>query len=179
MGQGLVTDVPNPSADTTPDEGLSGPSQAVESSIEIDAPIETVWAVATDVDAFVEAIDWVYEAWTEGDGPLEAGSVYVERAKPGLRTGTYRWTITAAEAPRRLVHYHDGGELEAELEVRLDPVDEGTTRYTQVIRFRGLPAFRPLGFVLERTVMKRSMQRDFDRMILPNYKRIAEARARA
>lgn len=177
MGSELVTTVPDQSTEVTPEAGLSGASQTVESSIEIDASIETVWAVATDVDAFVEAIDWVHEAWIEGDGPLEAGSVYVERAKPGLRTGTYRWTITAAEAPRRLVHYHDGSELEAELEVRLDPIDEGRTRYTQRLRFRGLPAFRPLGYVLERTVMKRSMQRDFDRMILPNYKRIAEARA--
>jgi hypothetical protein len=34
--------------------------------------------------------------------------------------------------------------------------------------------FRPLGYVLERTVMRRGMQRDFDEMILPNFKRLAE-----
>jgi hypothetical protein len=45
--------------------------------------------------------------------------------------------------------------------------------------FRALPAFRPLGYVLERTVMKRQMRRDFDRMILPNYKALAEARAQS
>jgi hypothetical protein len=46
------------------------------------------------------------------------------------------------------------------------------------MRFRALPAFRPLGFVLERTVMKRKMQRDFDRMVLPNLKRFVEERSR-
>lgn len=148
----------------------------VESSIEIDAPIDLVWEVTADPATFVEGIDWVYEAWWEDDGPTGVGSVYYERAKPGLREDTYRWEITAHEPPNRAVHYHESGELEAELEVRLEPIDDGTTRYTQIMRFRALPAFRPLGYVLERTVMKRKMQRDFDEMILPNFKRLAEER---
>jgi uncharacterized protein YndB with AHSA1/START domain len=148
----------------------------VESSIEIDAPIDLVWEVTTDPATFVEGIDWVYEAWREDDGPLGEGSVYYERAKPGLREDTYRWEVTACEPPNRIVHYHESGELEAELEVLTEAIDDGTTRYTQVMHFRALPAFRPLGYVLERTVMKRKMQQDFDEMILPNYKRLVEER---
>lgn len=45
------------------------------------------------------------------------------------------------------------------------------------MRLRAYPVFRPLGWLLERTAMKWKMQRDFERMILPNYKRIAERRA--
>jgi uncharacterized protein YndB with AHSA1/START domain len=152
-------------------------AQRVRSSIDIDAPIERVWAVVTDPAAFPEAIDWVSEAWTEDGGPLDEGSVYFERGKPGLREGTYRWEVTVCEPPRRTVHYHRSGELEAELELLLEPIDDGATRYTQLLRFRSLPAFRPLGYVLERTVMRRGMQRDFDEMILPNFKRLAEQSA--
>ena len=155
--------------------------QRVTSSVVIDAPIETVWEVVMDPDSFVEAIDWVHEVTREdgGEGLLEAGSVYVERAKPGLREGTYRWEVTESDPPHRAVHVHEGGELEAHLAIELEAVDDDATRYTQVMDFRALPAFRPLGYVLERTVMKRQMRRDFDRMILPNYKALAEARAQS
>ena len=151
--------------------------QEVRSNIIIDAPIEVVWEVANDPASFVAGIDWVYEAWPEDGQPLAEGSVYIERGKPGLRTGEYRWEVTVFEPPRRSVHYHKSGELEAELEVLAESVDVDTTRYTQVLHFRALPAFRPLGYILERTVMKRKMQRDFDEMILPNFKTMAEMRA--
>lgn len=149
----------------------------VASSIDIDAPVDDVWAVTMDPASFPEAIDWVSEAWTDDGVPLGEGSVYYERGKPGLVEGTYRWEVVSADPPRRSVHYHRSGELEAELELRLEAVDEETTRYTQLLRFRALPAFRPLGYVIERVVMKRQMQRDFDEMILPNFRRIAEERA--
>ncbi|MEE9228406.1 MAG: hypothetical protein V3U47_05490 [Acidimicrobiia bacterium] len=84
--------------------------------------------------------------------------------------------MTAFEPPHRIVTSDESGEKEAELEVLCEPLDETSTRYTQTMEYRGLPAFRPLGFILERTVMKRKMQRDFDRMVLPNYKRIVEGR---
>lgn len=136
-----------------------------------------VWEVAHDPDAFVEGIDWVHEVWIEDGDHLREGSVYVERAKPGLREGTYRWEVTTYEPPNRSTHYHESGELEAELQVVCEALDDDRTRYTQVLRFRALPAFRPLGYLLERTVMRRRMRRDFDEMILPNFGRIAERRA--
>ena len=158
--------------------GISGPYRTIESSVVVDAPIDVVWDVTTDPANFPNAIDWVYEAWWETDGPLEVGSVYLERAKPGLRKDIYRWEILACEKHHRNVHYHRSGELEAELELRYEPMGGERTRYTQTLRFRALPAFRPLGYVLERTVMPRRMKRDFDRTILPNYKRLCEERVR-
>lgn len=156
-------------------EGAGG-FQRVASTIDIDAPIETVWEITRDPATFVDAIDWVFDAhWDEGSSPGE-GAVYLERAKPGLTEGTYRWEITTFDPPNHIVHYHDGSEMEAELDVQLEAIDDETTRYTQTMRFRALPAFRPLGYILERTVMKRKMQQDFDRMILPNFKRIIEER---
>ena len=157
---------------------LAGDYQEVRSSVVVAAPVDVVWAVVNDPSAFVEAIDWVFEVWVEDD-ELREGSVYLERAKPGLRSGTYRWEVTAFDPPKRSVHYHRSDEFEAELHVRCEALDDETTRYTQVLRFRALPAFRPLGYVLERTVMKRNMQGDFDTMILPNFKHIAERRAAA
>jgi hypothetical protein len=152
-------------------------SQLIEASIEIDAPVETVWVTVHDPAVWVEGIDWVREAWWEDDGPTIRGSVYSERAKAGIRETIYRWELTAFEPPHRAVHSHASGEVEAELEVILEPIADGRTNYTQRMRLRAVPAFRPLGWLLERTAMKWRMQRDFERMILPNYKRIAERQA--
>lgn len=162
---------------STPDERPMPGYQRVRSSVVIDAPAETVWEVVTDPGNYAEAIDWVHEVRREDDGPMGEGSVYVERAKPGLREGTYRWEVTEFDPPRRAVHVHEGGEIEAHLAIEVAPIDDDTTHYAQVMDFRALPAFRPLGYVLERTVMRRGMQRDFDGMILPNYKAMAEARS--
>ena len=172
----MTAETAEPQEGRTEQKTRSGSYQEIRSSIVIDAPIEVVWEVAHSPDTFVEGIDWVSEAWIEDGDHLREGSVYVERAKPGLREGTYRWEITSYEPPTRSVHYHKSGGLEAELEVVCEAIDEEETRYTQILRFRAFPAFRPLGYLLERTVMKKDMQRDFDTMILPNFKRIAERR---
>ena len=150
--------------------------QQVEASIEIAAPVETVWATVHDPAVYVEAIDWVHEAWWEDDGPPGRGSVYAERARPGIKESIYRWKLTTFDPPHRAVHSHASGELEADLEVIVEPIADGRTRYTQRMHLRAFPAFRLLGWLLERAV-KWKVQRDFERMILPNYKRIAERRA--
>jgi hypothetical protein len=98
-------------------------------------------------------------------------------ANPGLREGIYRWELTRFEPPHRAVHSHRSGELDADLEVILEPLGDDRTRYTPRMRIRALPSFRPLGWLLERTTVKRQMGRAFERMILPNYERIAERRA--
>lgn len=152
--------------------------QTVTGSIVIEAPAEFVWEVLNDPQSYVEGIDWVYEAWVEGEGSMQKGSVYVERAKPGLREGEYRWEVTEFDPPRRAVHSHSSGELEADIEITVEPLGGTRTKYSQEMRFRGLPAFRPLGLILERTFMKRQMSRDFQKMILPNYKRIVEEQFR-
>lgn len=74
-----------------------------------------------------------------------------------------------------MVHAHSGTELDGELEIWVEAIDDGRTRLAQEMRYRSM-AFRPVVWVLERTVMKRSMQRDFEEMILPNFRRIAEPR---
>jgi hypothetical protein len=150
--------------------------QVVRGSVEIDAPVDVVWDVVNDPATYVEGIDWVYEAWFETEGSARQGSVYVERAKPGPREGLYRWVLTTFEPPRRAIHAHRGSEMDVDLEVLVEPLGSGRTRYTQEMRFRALPRFRPIGWIVERAVLRPKIRRDFDEMILPNYKRIAEAR---
>ena len=161
-------------------------SQLIEASVDIDAPVEIVWKTVHDPAVYVEGIDWVHEAWWEDDHPPGLGSVYAERASNGLQVllghpkgSIYRWELTEFELPRRAVHSHASGELQADLEVLVEPIADGRTRYTQRMHIRALPAFRPLGWLLERTAVGWKMQRDFERMILPNYKRIAERRRAA
>lgn len=154
-------------------------SQLIEASIEIDAPVATVWDVVHEPSVYVDGIDWVRAAWWEDDRPPGRGSVYTERVKIGVTEIVYRWELTAFEPPRRAVHSHTSGAGEAHIEVLVEPIGDARTRYTQRMRIRALPAIRPLGWLLERTAVRWKMQRDFERMILPNYKRIAERRAAA
>jgi hypothetical protein len=85
--------------------------------------------------------------------------------------------VTAFDRPRRAVHSHRSGELDADRELLYEPLDDDRARYTQVMRFRSSPAFRPPGVLLERLVLERRIQRDFVESILPNFERLAEARA--
>ena len=151
-------------------------SQLIEASVDIDAPVEIVWKTVHDPAVYVEGIDWVHEAWWEDDGAPGRGSVYAERVKIGIKETIYRWELTAYEPPHRAVHTHASSEGQADLEVLVEPIADGRTRYTQRMHIQALPAFRPIGWLLERTAVRWKMQRDFERMILPNYKRIAERR---
>jgi hypothetical protein len=82
------------------------------------------------------------------DTPIEEGSVSYERGKPGLRRGTYRWEITVCDRPHRTVHAQRSGELDAELELMLEPIDDERTRYVLRLWLRAFPAFRPFGYLL-------------------------------
>ena len=155
---------------------MSKRQRRVAASIEVDAPAAVMWDILSDPHTYTETIDWVYEIPECSGVPLEEGSFYVERAKPGPRTGLYRWDVTEAEEGRYAVHSHRGGELEADLRIEVEPLGDERCRLTQVMRFRALPKFRPLGVIVERLVMGPSMRRDFERMILPNFGAMAERR---
>jgi uncharacterized membrane protein len=146
--------------------------QTVEVKVDVDAPREAVWQFLEDVRRYPEWIDFVREVTEVSETPPRLGTRYVERAKPGPKEGTYAWTITAWEPPRRQVHEHSGGEMEIHLTIDLADRPGGTA-WTHRLEFRALPAFRPLGWVLERTVMKAKLRRDLTR-VLANAKRIIE-----
>jgi hypothetical protein len=76
------------------------------------------------------------------------------------------------------VHVSHSGEMDARLTCIIEPLGAGRTRYRQTMEFRMLPAFRPLGWVVERAFVRRKMASDFTRF-LGTIKRIVEAEHRA
>ena len=146
------------------------PSQEIV--IEIDAPPERVWEFVSDTARYSEWIEFVRELVEVSDSPLRACSTYRERAKPGPRESVYEWRIEEWDAPRRQVHSHASFEMDARLEVALEP-SNGGTRMWHRMEYRMFPKLRPLGWLLERAVVRRKMRADMERF-LGNAKRIIE-----
>jgi hypothetical protein len=105
---------------------------------DVDAPVETVWAVLSDLDA--------YEEWnpqvTSASGDLrEGGRVRIRVAQSSGRERSMRATVTAVEPERRLEWVGTvGGSwlFEGRHTVELEPLDGDRTRVVNRERVTGL-----------------------------------------
>lgn len=152
--------------------------QTVELKVDVDAPREAVWRFLEDVRRYPEWIHFVREVREVSEAAPRKGTRYVERAKPGPKESLYAWTITEWDPPRRQVHEHAGGEMQIRLVIDLAQRPGGTA-WTHTLHFRALPAFRPLGWILERTIMKAKMRRDLARVLARAKQMIEEAGGKA
>lgn len=153
------------------------PMQRVEETIRIAAPPFAAWRLLEEPRRYPEWIHFVREVTRLSEGPVAKGTTYTERAKPGPKESLYEWTVTEWDPPRRQVHEHAGDEMEITLTIELQEAAGGTS-WRHVIDYRALPKLRPVGWVLERTVMKAKMRRDL-RRIVSNAKKLVEAEARS
>jgi hypothetical protein len=116
--------------------------QQITTTIDIDAPIDTVWRRLTDLGG--------HEAWnpfiTSAAGTVAEGErIEVTMTPPGRRASTFRPTITVADEPTAfewLGSVGRRGVFDGRHTFRLEPIDGGT-RFTQSEQFTGLLA-RPL-----------------------------------
>jgi carbon monoxide dehydrogenase subunit G len=136
----------------------------VQDSILVGAPPSEVWDFISDIERYPEWIYFVREATPMSEGPVGEGTKYKERAKPGPFESVSEWQITEFEPPRHQTHIGRMPEMEATLRIRLEPEGEGTRWYHEM-DFRMLPKIRPVGWVLERLVVRRKMQADFRRIL--------------
>ena len=125
---------------------------------------QEVWDFVSDAERYPEWIYFVREVFDTSQGPMREGWVYHERAKPGPMESVSEWTVTRFDPPVVQVHEGSMPEMEAALTIRLTPQDGGT-HWQHSMRFRMLPGFRPLGWLLERTVVKWKMASDFRRIL--------------
>jgi len=105
------------------------PRRVYTAEVEIDAPIDEVWAALTDLDAYPEWNPFtpsMRSSLTVGD-PVD---MRVRMAKLGV-TLRQRETVRAVEAPTKLVWGEDmmGGLVRAERVQTLTELDDGRTRY--------------------------------------------------
>lgn len=146
----------------------------IQDSVEIAAPLQTVWDLLADPRNHSQLGTFVAEVTVLGQGEVGEGTVYRERSGPGPMKSASEWTITRFDPPRNLVHVSDENAMKAEATWMLEDTDSGSTTVTQSLDFEMMPRFRPLGWLLEQTFAQRMTQRETRRM-LQDLKRIAES----
>jgi hypothetical protein len=112
--------------------------KSIETSIDIAAPTEAVWAALTDFGS--------YPGWNpfipsiEG-APAEGARLKVRLRPPGRAAMTFRPTVLEANPGRRLRWLGKlgvRGLFDGEHRFDLEPLPGGRTRFTQAERFAGL-----------------------------------------
>lgn len=145
----------------------------VRESIGIDRPRKELWNIVSDFDRMTEWVSFADELTYLSDGPVGKGTIYRETGGVGPISSESEWEITAFRPPERQVHVGDLGIMEPELTMTFDERSGGTW-FTQELAFRALPRLRPVGWLLERLFVVRSMQSGL-RETQRNLKALAEA----
>ncbi len=130
---------------------------------------EDLWALLSDPRRFVEWADLTREV-LRADEPLGLGGVYVERNRLlGPVSTTVTYTVVELDEPHRQVHRAEGPVLAASMAffVELAPVASppapGLAATRVRVGLRYAPALGPLGVLPDALVLRRSLQRDFER----------------
>ena len=133
----------------------------VETSIEIDAPPEDVWAVLMDPQRLADWVTIHRGVGEVSDRPLENGSTM--RQKLCLRGATFKvqWTVSDIDEPRRVV-WEGKGPARAHARTRygLEPNNNGGTHFEYLNEFR--PPMGPLGRVAGSALMGDAPRREAD-----------------
>lgn len=106
--------------------------------IEIDAPPDRVWAVITDFAAYPEWNPFIRRI----SGELRVGArLEVRIEPPGARATTFKPTVRAVEANRELRWLGRllvPGIFDGEHSLRVEPLEDGRSRFVQSERFSGV-----------------------------------------
>jgi carbon monoxide dehydrogenase subunit G len=125
----------------------------VTQSVEIAAPAEKVWEVATDLSRYGE---WntSHTGFPDGTPTTEAGATFKEKITIMGMPGEATWTIAEAVAPERTV-WSGQGPIGITLGTKLElaPSGDGTTVSISV-SFDGGPLSGPMGATVAASAQK-------------------------
>jgi uncharacterized protein YndB with AHSA1/START domain len=102
---------------------------AQSTTIDVDAPIERVWDVLTDIDRWPEWTASVNRARRLDAGPLRRGS-RAELAQPKLPAAT--WTVIGVEPGRSFTWEQRGPGVRTTARHTLEPVEGGTRLWLSI-----------------------------------------------
>ena len=112
--------------------------KSIEVATEIDASVETVWDVLTDVSTYAEWNPFITKF--EGE-PIVGARPEIRVAPPGARPMAFRPTITEVTEGRRLEWLGRvvlPGIFDGRHSFTLEPIANGRTRLTQTEEFSGI-----------------------------------------
>ena len=98
----------------------------ITESIRVARPPEDVWAVVSDLDTHTAWRPALVEFRQVSEGPLRVGSRIREVLRFGRRRIEAEDVVTALEPPARLVLRGGWSAADFELELRLEPDEDGT-----------------------------------------------------
>lgn len=151
--------------------GRSDPNRIAHSTV-MEIEPTALWDLVNDFDRMTEWVTFADELTYLSDGEVGEGTVYREYGGVGPISSESEWEIIEFEPPSRQVHRGDLGIMQPELTMTFEPVDGGT-KFTQSMTYRALPRGRPLGWLLEKLVITRSLRSGL-RETQSNLKRLAE-----
>jgi len=129
----------------------------VTQSVDIDAPAEKVWEVATDLSRYGE---WntSHTGFPDGTPATEAGATFREQITIMGMPGEASWEITEATAPERTV-WTGAGPMGIVLGTKLElaPSGDGTSVSISV-SFDGGPLAGPMGATVAASAEKGAAQ---------------------
>lgn len=133
-------------------------------SVHVDATPEEVFDFVSDPWRIPEYVSLVLEILDVSEGHLGVGTKITERAKPGPVPVTTHWEIIEYDRPRR--HVWRGRQVDMKMTLTKQISAEGSgALYEQWMDYRYLPRLRPLGWLLEKLVVNRTVQQSFDQVV--------------
>lgn len=133
-------------------------------SIHVEATPKEVFDFVSDPWRIPEYVSLVLEILDVSEGQLGVGTKITERAKPGPVPVTTHWEIIEYEPPHR--HVWRGRQVDMEMTLTKQISAEGSgARYEQWMEYRYLPRARPLGWLLEKLILNRAVQKSFDQVV--------------
>jgi hypothetical protein len=113
-------------------------SRVLTTSIEVEATVERVWEIVTEISAYPDWNPFI----TSIEGELAPGSrLEVRIQPPGGRAMTVRPVVKGVQKNRELSwlgRLFVRGVFDGEHRFQVEPLAEGRTRFTQSETFRGL-----------------------------------------
>jgi len=133
-------------------------------SIHVDATPEEVFDFVSDPWRIPEYVSLVLEILDVSEGQMGVGTKIIERAKPGPVPVTTHWEIIEYDRP--YMHVWRGRQVDMEMTLTKQINAEGSgARYEQWMDYRYLPRFRPLGWLLEKLIVNRTVRKSFDQVV--------------
>lgn len=142
----------------------------------IAAPPAAVWTFMSDLHRIPEWFVGAKEMLSISTEQVGAGTEYRELTQLGPSTSETTWRITTFRAPSVQIHESHSAVMNGVLTMTVEPEGSGT-RLTYQAAYHLLPMLRPLGWLLEVVIHRRST--NDVRRSLQTAKRIIEQEAAA